>query len=112
MDLNKLKKIKRSCYELLFATTDIEIADAAMIYLTYGINTNDKADVIRDLDPETRSQIFYNATHGWVKYLDEEIGRPVVFDFDLWADSLNFTRSLLEALGFDLNTNTSLQETC
>lgn len=112
MDPNKIRKIKRSCYEILHSTPNIEIADAATIYLTYGINTNAKADEIRSLDSETRTRLFYNATHGWVKYLDEEIGRPVVFDFDLWADSLNFTTSLLEAMNIDVETERSLLETC
>lgn len=56
--------------------------------------------------------MFYFATHGWVKYLNDEIGRPVVFDFDLWADSLNFTTGLLKAMDIDVEARRSMVETC
>lgn len=112
MNPDKIKKLKKRCNELLIQNPHMDFADTATLYLNFGININDKAEELSSLDPDTRTKIYYNVTHGWVKYLNEEIGRPVVFDFDLWADSLNFTRDLLAAMGFELDLMPSFVETC
>ena len=112
MERNEIEQLRKACAERLHKNPKMPLADAASIYLQYGMTINDKIDTLDSYDDGFYRQMFYNATHGWVRYLNDEIGKPVVFDFDLWADSLNFSKGLFEALGEPSNKLTPILETC
>ena len=99
MNKKDIEELKKDVSKVIHDAEDMDLAGAASLYLQFGMTINDKLDDIdNDEDEALVYNIFYNATRGWVQYLNEEIGKPLVFDFDLWADSMRFASDLVKLL--------------
>lgn len=112
MSPEDIKEIKNDALEKLNSFPNAGFYEAASIYVQCGLYLNDNTDAFYEVEEieDLMAIVAHHAATGWIKYLNDEIGKPVVYDFDLWADSLNFAKGLLDALEINTEFNFELVE--
>ena len=110
MTPHEIQERKKKALGYLNNVDKPNVQHAIALYLQYGLYSNDKGDDFYANDENILADLCLKAASGWLMYLDNEIGKPVVYDFDLWADTMNFARQVLESIDVEIEYNFELVE--